>query len=144
MVSSCETYTERNSTFRWNSARLRASVCDVRAGCGRQCVPGEISGELENDLAELLLARRGRQHRVKPGLWRVLHEEHAGGADGEDGGGGPDPGPRRRVGAGDDLHERHQPWPELREAVLAVLSPVDGRLVAFEEPEDLAALKHDG
>ncbi len=46
-------------------------------------------------------------------------------------------------GPGDDLHERRQPGPELREAVLAVLGPVNGRLVALEEPEDLAALQHD-
>src|ERR1700722_3780234 len=106
--------------------------------------PGEIDGEIEDDLAELLLAGRDGQHRVKLALGRVLHEEHAGRADGEDGRGGPDPGPRRRVRAGDDLHERQDPGPELREAVLAVLRSVDGRLVALKEPEDLAALKHDG
>jgi len=54
-----------------------------------------------------------------------------------------DPGPRRRVGAGDDLHERAQPGPELVKRCLP--SSVRGcRLVALEEPEDLAALQHDG
>src|SRR5579863_3669575 len=120
-----------------------ARLCRV-SGCGGQRATGEIGGELEHDLAQLLVARRGGQYRVEVGLWRVLHEEHAGRADGEDGGSGADPGPRWCVGTGDDLHKRAQPRPELGEAVFAVLRPVDGRLVALEEPEDLAALQHDG
>src|SRR6516225_4614879 len=113
---------------------------------------GQVVGQLQDDLAQLVTVGQRRACRRLPhgaGLRCVAHEEYARATRGEQGGGGPDPRPRRRVRPGDDLRQCAEPGPELLEALLAavgVTGPVgvaQRRLVPLEEPEDLVALHDD-